>query len=153
MTKTALSNEVDASRAFSRHYDDLPLRRILRSGRQVRAKVQRSRQTERRSVSRREIPPMTFIRARKGTRLNEARCFRPPLLPHTRKRMTAIRVMARIAGTTVVHDDDDTSNPGFGATRQNPHRRGKTVESKRSSVEVASVERDSLEFESKKQPV
>ncbi|XP_011689916.1 PREDICTED: uncharacterized protein LOC105451256 isoform X2 [Wasmannia auropunctata] len=78
---------------------------------------------------------MTNIKAsRKGMRLNDAQYFRLPL-PHTRKRMMVIRVMPRIADVNYSHVVQGP-DAGLGTTCR---RRGKTLESKRSSVEIALV--------------
>lgn len=73
----------------------------------------------------------------KGIRLNEARYFRLPL-PHMRKKMTMIRVIPRVPdsepGLRVVQIATNL-NPGRRTTRD----RGKTIESKESSVEIALV--------------
>ncbi|XP_018360216.1 PREDICTED: uncharacterized protein LOC108759336 [Trachymyrmex cornetzi] len=82
---------------------------------------------------------MTNIKAsRKGMRLNDAQYFRLPL-PHTRKKMTVIRVMPRIVDANysyVIQDSTTSPNAGLEITSR---CRGKILESKQSSVEIALV--------------
>ncbi|KYN37167.1 hypothetical protein ALC56_08958 [Trachymyrmex septentrionalis] len=82
---------------------------------------------------------MTNIKAsRKGMRLNDAQYFRLPL-PHTRKKMTIIRVIPHIVDASysyVVQDSITSPNAGLETTSR---CRGKTLESKQSSVEIALV--------------
>lgn len=79
-----------------------------------------------------------FLHISKGTRLNEAQYFRLPL-PHTRKRMTMIRVIPRVSdsesGRFRLVQDVKSPNLGLRTARD----RGKTIESKQSSVEIALV--------------
>ncbi|XP_018399225.1 PREDICTED: uncharacterized protein LOC108776960 [Cyphomyrmex costatus] len=88
---------------------------------------------------------MTNIKAsRKGMRLNDAQYFRLPL-PHTRKQMMVIRVMPRIVDTNysyVIQDSITSPNTGRETTSR---RRGKTLEAKRSSVEIALLTCNSFE--------
>ncbi|XP_018316002.1 uncharacterized protein [Mycetomoellerius zeteki] len=88
---------------------------------------------------------MTNIKAsRKGMRLNDMQYFRLPL-PHTRKKMTVIRVMPRIVDANysyVIQDSITSPNVGLETTFR---RRGKTLESNRSSVEIALVTCNSFE--------
>lgn len=80
---------------------------------------------------------MTNLKAsRKGTRLNEARYFRLPL-PHTRKRMTLIRVISQDSESDRFHMVQGAKSPNlrFRTARDS----GKMIESKQSSVEIALV--------------
>jgi len=70
-------------------------------------------------------------------RLNDAQYFRLPL-PHTRKRMMVIRVMPRVANIDCFRVPQN-SNTSPDAGLETSRRRGKTLESKRSSVEIALV--------------
>ncbi|KYN22181.1 hypothetical protein ALC57_05458 [Trachymyrmex cornetzi] len=73
-----------------------------------------------------------------GMRLNDAQYFRLPL-PHTRKKMTVIRVMPRIVDANysyVIQDSTTSPNAGLEITSR---CRGKILESKQSSVEIALV--------------
>ncbi|KYM99190.1 hypothetical protein ALC62_10159 [Cyphomyrmex costatus] len=77
-------------------------------------------------------------------RLNDAQYFRLPL-PHTRKQMMVIRVMPRIVDTNysyVIQDSITSPNTGRETTSR---RRGKTLEAKRSSVEIALLTCNSFE--------
>lgn len=79
-----------------------------------------------------------------GMRLNDMQYFRLPL-PHTRKKMTVIRVMPRIVDANysyVIQDSITSPNVGLETTFR---RRGKTLESNRSSVEIALVTCNSFE--------
>ncbi|EGI60622.1 hypothetical protein G5I_11182 [Acromyrmex echinatior] len=82
---------------------------------------------------------MTNIKAsRKGMRLNDAQYFRLPL-PHTRKKMTIIRVMPHIVDMNcsyIIQNSTTSPNAGLEITSR---CRGKTLESKQSSVEIALV--------------
>lgn len=69
-------------------------------------------------------------------RLNDEQYFRLPL-PHTRKRMMMIRVMPQYTNYFHVAQDSTISpNAGLGTKIR---YRGKTLESKQSSVEIALV--------------
>lgn len=72
-------------------------------------------------------------------RLNDAQCFRLPL-PHTRKRMMVIRVMPRVDADAnyfrIAQDSNRSPNAGLGTRTR---YRGRTLESKQSSIEIALV--------------
>ncbi|KAL0122707.1 hypothetical protein PUN28_007416 [Cardiocondyla obscurior] len=80
---------------------------------------------------------MTNIKAsRKGMRLNDAQYFRLPL-PHTRKKMMAIRVMPRVENANYFHVAQDSIASLNAETKI--RCRGKILESKQSSIEIALV--------------
>lgn len=71
-------------------------------------------------------------------RLNDAQYFRLPL-PHMRKRMMVIRVMPQVADANYFHADQDSITSPNAELGTKSRYRGKMLESKQSSVEIALV--------------